>query len=451
MKSKIYKICTIISAIIFIFFLGLRCSIEYFDSNNVKETIEYLASDEFEGRLCGSKENDSVADYITKTFEKYKLNKLDNSYKQGFQVNAPFRNDNTPSLTISKSNGETKSFEYGKDFKEDMINFNSSSETFSSEDSVNIFPSSISFRKDNKLFLFYVSEEKNFSFRSSFINDSPISFAVVITKDVYNTMVSSLKNKDTISITLPYSVKKTEVFNVVSKIDGRDKTLKPLILTAHYDHLGKDVLGNTYHGALDNASGTSFLIELSKYISSLPKPNRDIIFVALNAEEFGLLGSNDFASRYKDELKGAEVINFDMIGAENYPLTFMSGESLKDKDSTILNDLKTICTDNNLVFNVKYEDSSDHASFIKNGFDSLTLSHSDVSKIHTPNDKTDFISETSIDNAFLLTNKYLMENCYGTITKILINPVLHAISFIVFLMLVSHPILKKIDIYKKKS
>ena len=140
-----------------------------------------------------------------------------------------------------------------------------------------------------------------------------------------------------------------------------------------------------------------------------------------------------------------------MIGAENYPLTFMSGESLKDKDSTILNDLKTICTDNNLVFNVKYEDSSDHASFIKNGFDSLTLSHSDVSKIHTPNDKTDFISETSIDNAFLLTNKYLMENCYGTITKILINPVLHAISFIVFLMLVSHPILKKIDIYKKKS
>ena len=51
----------------------------------------------------------------------------------------------------------------------------------------------------------------------------------------------------------------------------------------------------------------------------------------------------------------------------------------------------------------------------------------------------------------IFRNKYLMENCYGTITKILINPVLHAISFIVFLMLVSHPIIKRIDVYKKKS
>ncbi|MGL4573116.1 MAG: M28 family metallopeptidase [Clostridium sp.] len=450
MKSKLYKICTIISAIIFIFFLGLRCSMHYFNSNNVKDTIAYLSSNEFQGRLCGTEENYNATNYITKTFEELNLDKMGETYKEGFQVTAPFRNENTPSLSINKNGKEIKSYKYGKDFKEDMINFNSSSEILSSKDSVNIFPSSISFKKGGNIFLFYISKEENFIFRSSFINDSPISFAVAITKDVYDTMASSLKSGSEISISLPYSTKKTEIFNVVSKIEGRNDKLEPLILTAHFDHMGCDTLGNIYNGALDNASGASFLIELSKYMSSLPKPNRDIIFVALNAEEFGLLGSNDFASKYKEELKGAKVINFDMIGAKDYPITFMSGANSKGKDSKLINDLEKLCNDNNLNFDVKYEDSSDHASFINNGFDSLTVSHSDVSKIHTPNDIVEFISEDAIDNAFLLTNKYIMENCYGIVTKIILNPFLHALSFIVFLLLISHPLIKKIDNSKRK-
>ena len=146
-----------------------------------------------------------------------------------------------------------------------MLNFSVSDITLSSEDNLNIFPSSISFKKGGNLFLLYVTKEDNFKFRSSFVHESPVSFAIAITEDVYHEIISSIKDNSEISIALPYTLKTTEVYNVVGKIEGKDKNNPPLILTAHFDHLGSDCLGNIYSGALDNASGTSFLLELASY------------------------------------------------------------------------------------------------------------------------------------------------------------------------------------------
>lgn len=449
MKSKIYKICTLISAIIFVFFLILRCTVHHFSSTDVKDDIAFLSSDQFNGRLCGTNENEQVVNYISEEFKKLKLKPLDEDYTQGFQVVAPFKNNEAPKLEIKKDDNIIKRFNYGTDFKEDMLNFKVSDVTLSSEDNLNIFPSSISFKKEDDLFLLYVSKEDNFKFRSSFVHESPVSFAIAITKDTYNEIVSSIKNDSEISISLPYTLKTTEVYNVAGKIEGKDNSNPPLILTAHFDHMGSDCLDNIYTGALDNASGTSFLLELARYLSTLPQPNRDIIFVGLNGEEFGLIGSNKFASKYKDTLKDAKVINFDMIGAPNYPITFMRGEKSLEVESKLLNDLEGICKELDLESNIKYEDSSDHASFINNGFDALTISHSDVSRIHTPDDKIEFISEDAISSAYDLCNKYIIDNTYNPYIKILLSNVLHAASFIIFLILIGYPILKKIDKHKK--
>lgn len=449
MKSKIYKICTAISAIIFIFFLIIRCTIHYFSVNEVKGNIAFLSSNQFNGRLCGTSENERVSNYISQEFKKLDLKPLGDSYTEGFQVAAPFKNNQSPNLEIKKGNKSIKKFKYGIDFKEDMLNFTVSDITLSSKDNLNIFPSSISFKKGDNLFLLYVTKEDDFKFRSSFVHDSPVSFAIAITKDTYNEIVSSIKDNSELSITLPYTVKKTEVYNVVGKIEGKDKNNPPLILTAHFDHLGSDCLGNIYNGALDNASGTSFLLELANYLKSLPTPNRDIIFVALNGEEFGLIGSNEFASKYKDTLKDAKVINFDMIGAANFPITFMRGEKNIETKSDLLDNLENVCKILNLESNVKYEDSSDHASFANNGFDALTITHSDTSKIHTPDDTIEFISKDAISSAYNLCNEYILDNSYGVYAKILTNDMLHIASFIIFLMFIGYPILKRIDKYKK--
>ena len=100
---------------------------------------------------------------------------------------------------------------------------------------------------------------------------------VLITTETYNKMINYLRDGSVISVNIPYEVRETSLNNVVGFIEGKDTSLPPLVLTAHFDHLGVDGYNNLYGGALDNASGTSFLLELLRSYSTYPQPNRSII------------------------------------------------------------------------------------------------------------------------------------------------------------------------------
>ncbi len=82
---------------------------------------------------------------------------------------------------------------------------------------------------------------------------------------------------------------------------GSDTALKDqyVIYTAHWDHfgIGPEVNGDRiYHGALDNASGTAALLEMAHAFARLKIPTRrTILFLAVTAEEQGLLGSQYYA------------------------------------------------------------------------------------------------------------------------------------------------------------
>jgi Zn-dependent M28 family amino/carboxypeptidase len=89
--------------------------------------------------------------------------------------------------------------------------------------------------------------------------------------------------------------------NVVAILEGSDPELKKqyIVYSAHSDHIGfaktvaKDKINN---GAMDNATGTSVLLETARLFSQLAtKPKRSILFVAVTGEEKGLLGSDYFA------------------------------------------------------------------------------------------------------------------------------------------------------------
>lgn len=89
--------------------------------------------------------------------------------------------------------------------------------------------------------------------------------------------------------------------NVVGYIEGSDPALKNeyVVFTAHSDHVGvaktvkKDKINN---GAMDNAMGTAMLLETARMFSHIPAPKRSLLFVAVTAEEKGLLGSDFYAS-----------------------------------------------------------------------------------------------------------------------------------------------------------
>jgi hypothetical protein len=87
--------------------------------------------------------------------------------------------------------------------------------------------------------------------------------------------------------------------NVLGILPGSSSEDEAVIFTAHYDHLGirRPVNGdNIYNGAMDNASGTALLICLARAFASSPPTKRRIIFLALTAEELGLLGSKYYVS-----------------------------------------------------------------------------------------------------------------------------------------------------------
>ncbi len=109
--------------------------------------------------------------------------------------------------------------------------------------------------------------------------------------------------KATLSVSVKNSIRRFKGINVVGYFPGSDETLKreAIVFTAHYDHLGKgtgegDVI---YNGAFDNASGVAGLLAVAEAFRRLKEegyePFRSVLFVAVTAEESGLLGSRYYA------------------------------------------------------------------------------------------------------------------------------------------------------------
>jgi Zn-dependent M28 family amino/carboxypeptidase len=87
--------------------------------------------------------------------------------------------------------------------------------------------------------------------------------------------------------------------NVIAMLPGSDPERRDeyVVYTAHWDHLGRDDrlpegVDNIFNGALDNATGTAALIELAQAFTQLAEaPPRSVLFLAVTAEEQGLLGA----------------------------------------------------------------------------------------------------------------------------------------------------------------
>lgn len=98
-----------------------------------------------------------------------------------------------------------------------------------------------------------------------------------------------------LSATINQTVKTTESRNVAGALKGKTKPDEYVLYMAHWDHLGmsEDVEGDDkiFNGAVDNATGTAAIIEVAETMVERGAPDRSVIFIAVTAEESGLLGS----------------------------------------------------------------------------------------------------------------------------------------------------------------
>jgi Zn-dependent M28 family amino/carboxypeptidase len=103
------------------------------------------------------------------------------------------------------------------------------------------------------------------------------------------------------SMTIRNTLRTIESQNVIAKVEGTDSSHKDeyIVYTAHWDHfgVGTPVNGDAiYHGAKDNAVGVAGMLEIARAFTKVqPAPKRSILFLAVTAEEQGLLGSQYYS------------------------------------------------------------------------------------------------------------------------------------------------------------
>ena len=212
------------------------------------------------------------------------------------------------------------------------------------------------------------------------------------------------------------SFKKTllvnKVSNVLGLIEGTDKKDEYVIITAHYDHVGKrDSL--IFYGADDDGSGTVSVLELAEAFAKAKAdgrgPRRSILFMTVSGEEHGLWGSAYYGNHPVYPLEKTTVnLNIDMIGR-------IGNEYMKDKDSAnyiyvigdnkLSSDLTPITESINstytkLKLDRKYNDPkdpnrfyyrSDHYNFAEKGVPIIFYFNGVHADYHKPTDTPDKI------------------------------------------------------------
>jgi hypothetical protein len=199
--------------------------------------------------------------------------------------------------------------------------------------------------------------------------------------------------------------------NVIGILPGADPNLAAqcIVIGAHYDHLGlgdqhslaPSQIGQIHHGADDNASGTSAVLEIADYfINRDPRPRHSIVFVTFAGEELGLLGSSYYVEHPAVPLSDTmAMINMDMVGRISGNRLYVGGTGTSPGFQKLVENANQ--SDPAAHFELSYSASgygaSDHMSFTVHSVPVLFFFSGLHSDYHKPSDTWDKID--SVDGA----------------------------------------------------
>jgi hypothetical protein len=196
---------------------------------------------------------------------------------------------------------------------------------------------------------------------------------------------------------------KVRMKNIVGVISGikTEWSLQSVVIGAHYDHLGTSVAENgkehIYHGADDNASGVSIIIELARVLSKTLTPDRSVIFVAFTGEESGSKGSRYYIAhqqRYpKDQIMG--MLNIDTVGRLDKNRLLILGSGSAKEWGHIFKGASHM-TGVGIEMVSEELDSSDQKSFQEAGIPAVQFFSGPHLDYHKPTDTADKIDAEGI-------------------------------------------------------
>lgn len=219
---------------------------------------------------------------------------------------------------------------------------------------------------------------------------------------------------------LKWNTENIDSENVLGYLEGTDKKEEVVVLTAHFDHLGKK--GDQIHnGADDDGSGTVAIMEIAQAFADAKKagngPRRSMLFMAVTGEEKGLLGSEYYTNNPVFPLKNTVVdLNIDMIGRidpkhkENPDYVYLVGSNRLSSElhelSEIVNETHTkleldyVYNDENHPDRIYYR--SDHWNFAKNNIPVIFYFNGVHADYHQPTDTVEKINFDQLHKRTLL-------------------------------------------------
>jgi len=199
------------------------------------------------------------------------------------------------------------------------------------------------------------------------------------------------------------------VKNVIGVLEGKGPLAQEtVVIGAHYDHLGMGGFGSLakglkqptiHHGADDNGSGTTTLLELARrFAGQKNREGRRLVFMAFSGEERGLLGSDHYCRNPLIPLTDtAAMVNLDMVGR-------LRADDKTKKDKLIVYGTGTAKGFDSLIesLNENYNfqmqkvpggmGPSDHASFYQRKIPVFFFFTGDHPDYHRPSDTADKIN-----------------------------------------------------------
>ena len=397
-------------------------------AEHLQSHIQFLASDELEGRRAGSAGEMKAVDYIIKQYQALGLKPMGTEgFVQPFPINEgkrmtanafikvnnqllektndyfPLSNSGAATFTsrAAVSLNEAKQVWF-KDLQE-VLEENTSNPHFDMNEWLIATSNEVKQKGATALFLHNSGTLVDNIQYNKFDTAKALAIPVVyFTKEGWKKSFKDVAETYDIAANIEFELANRTAHNVAAFIDNNAATT--VIIGAHLDHLGynedKNALDiNTLirNGADDNASGTAALLELAKGLAKKSPKHNNYLFIHFSGEELGLFGSKYWLENPTFKGDFNYMINMDMVGRYDTARKLsVGGYGTSSKWSEIL--AKTPTT---LITHYDSAGSgpSDHASFYRKGMPVLfmfTGSHSDYHKATDDWDKINYTGQLNI-------------------------------------------------------
>ncbi|MBE6082006.1 M28 family peptidase [Acidilutibacter cellobiosedens] len=201
-------------------------------------------------------------------------------------------------------------------------------------------------------------------------------------------------NNKSAEISLEADIKDVKLENVYM-IYGKNENKDALVLSAHFDSIGKSEVKYS-KGILDNGSGVAVVLDsLRRTINEKLNTDKDIVFAFFNAEEGRLLGSKEFSTLMDQKYSNVIDINFDCLGEKGTD-TIYYGMSDSISEDLVKKNVEEVFSDKYPVEKYDYY-PSDHRNFA-NYIYIYNMKYPDSVIIHTSKDNIDIMDINKLED-----------------------------------------------------